>query len=350
MSTSFNKMKKKMKLTLPGILLVIFCGLLILLIMSKTTPTKAIKPPEPVKEIKDTSFYESFKNAPENEKCLACHGQSKFQFENKENKKTMTKKMFSELIIKRNLFYESNHRQFKCTDCHSEDYLSFPHAGNLMMQMMPNCLDCHGGDQKYAKYHFENIEAEFKESVHVKRIGEDFTCWKCHNGHVYKITARPNENIKKTIAYDNAICLNCHTDSLNFQLLTDKENPNIITKHDWLPNQRLHFASVRCIECHTKKSPDDSTLVAHEIQPKQFAVKKCQECHSTSSVLMAALYQYEVKEIRSTRGFITGSIVNDRYVIGANRNYFLNVLSLIIAGLVIIGIFIHAFFRIIKKQ
>ena len=64
---------------------------------------------------------------------------------------------------------------------------------------------------------------------------------------------------------------------------------------------------------------------------------------------MASLYQYKVKEIRSTKGFITGSIVNDSYVIGANRNFYLNVVSVVIAVFVLIAIFIHAFLRIIKK-
>jgi len=327
--------------------IIIICSAIIF-ILGKSTCVNANDSVVPSRENKDTSFYLNFKHASENENCLKCHGQSKFYVDNKESGKTMTKKMYSELIIRRDLFYVSNHREFKCIDCHSEDYMTFPHAGNLMMQSMPNCLDCHGGDPKYAKYHFENIEKEFNESVHVKRLGANFTCWKCHNGHFYKITARPSENIKHTISYDNAICLNCHADSLNYQLLTDKENPNLITKHDWLPNQKLHFTSVRCIECHTRKSSNDSTLVAHEILPKQQAVKKCQECHSSNSILLATLYRYEIKEKRSSRGFITGSIVNDKYVIGANRNYYLNVLSIIIFISVLIGILVHTILRMIK--
>lgn len=341
-------MKNKIKVRPSLILLIIILCSVIIFILGKSTNVKAKDSVVPSEEKKDTSFYTTFKHAAENEHCLKCHGQSKFFIEDKEAKKTRTKKMYSELIIRRDQFYIANHREFKCIDCHSEDYLTFPHAGNLMMQAMPNCLDCHGGDAKYAKYHFENIETEFNESVHVKRLGGNFTCWKCHNGHFYKITARSGENIKQTISYDNAICLNCHADSLNYQLLTDKENPNLITKHDWLPNQKLHFRSVRCIECHTKKSNKDSTLVAHEILPKQLAVKKCQECHSTNSILLATLYRYEIKETRSTRGFIKGSIVNDKYVIGANRNYSLNVLSIIIVISVIIGILIHALLRILK--
>jgi hypothetical protein len=288
--------------------------------------------------------FSNHKNAALNENCFKCHGQSKYSYENSESKKTATKKMYAELIIDRSVFYESNHREFKCIDCHSEDYNTFPHKGNLRMEAKPNCLDCHGGDEKYAKFHFENIEKEFQESVHSEKHSQDFTCWMCHNPHTYKINARSNENIKQTIAYDNAICLNCHGNLSNYQLLTDKANPNLLTKHDWIPNQKLHFLSVRCVECHTKKI-NDSTLVAHKILPKKEAVRNCDQCHSSNSVLMAALYKYKIKEIRSAKGFFRGVISNDSYVIGANRNYYLNVLSLIIAGFVILGIIIHAFLR-----
>ena len=256
--------------------------------------------------------------------------------------------MYSELVMSRSVFYVSNHREFKCIDCHSEEYLEFPHAGNLRMEAKPNCLDCHGGDEKYAKYHFENIEKEFQSSVHSEKHSEDFTCWMCHNAHTYLITARTSENIKQTIAYDNGICMSCHSDINKYQLLTDRENPNLIKKHDWLPNQKLHFKSVRCIECHTKKI-NDSTLVSHNILPKKLAVKRCEECHSTNSILMASLYRYKIKEIRSTQGFFRGIFVNDSSVIGANRNFFLNVVSVLIASLVLLGIFVHTLLRVIKK-
>jgi hypothetical protein len=292
--------------------------------------------------------FSQHKNSGENEKCLQCHGQSKYSYFNKESKKKVTKRMYSELIMNRSVFYESNHREFKCIDCHSEEYIEFPHAGNLRMESKPNCLDCHGGDEKYAKYHFENIEKEFQSSVHSEKHSEDFTCWMCHNAHTYLITARTSENIKQTIAYDNAICMNCHSDFNKYQLLTDKQTPNLIKKHDWLPNQKLHFQSVRCIECHTKKI-NDSTLVGHNILPKKNAVKRCEECHSTNSVLMASLYRYKIKEIRSTQGFFRGILVNDSSVIGANRNFFLNIVSVLFASIVIVGLLIHALLRAIKK-
>jgi hypothetical protein len=323
---------------------------ILIVVISKVTETKADEPLQNLSKPAQTSEKKSFtdrKNAAENENCLKCHGQSKYTYENKESGKKVTKLMYAELIMDRTLFYESNHREFKCIDCHSEDYSTFPHPGNLRMEAKANCIDCHGGDEKYAKFHFESIDMEFQESVHSEKHSEDFTCWMCHNAHTYKINARANEVIKQTIAYDNAICLECHGNITKYQLLTDKKNPNLIVKHEWLPNQVLHFQSVRCIECHTKKM-DDSTLVAHKILPKAEAVKKCAECHSNNSVLMAALYKYQLKEVRSARGFFSSIFASDSYAIGANRNYWLNALSIVIFSLVIIGIIIHAILRIIK--
>ncbi len=31
------------------------------------------------------------------------------------------------------------------------------------MEQKYNCLDCHGGDEKFAKYHFEEIDSEYQE-------------------------------------------------------------------------------------------------------------------------------------------------------------------------------------------
>ena len=98
----------------------------------------------------------------------------------------------------------------------------------------------------------------------------------------------------------------------------------MIKKHDWLPNQAAHFQNVRCIECHTKINND--IPVSHLIKPKEEAVKRCNECHSQNSILMASLYKFESKEQRRD-GFFNGIILNESYVIGANRNEYLNLVS-----------------------
>jgi hypothetical protein len=93
---------------------------------------------------------------------------------------------------------------------------------------------------------------------------------------------------------------------------------------------------------------NDSTLVAHKILPKAEAVKKCAECHSNNSILMASLYKYKLKEVRSAKGFFSSIFTSDSYVIGANRNFYLNMISVIIFGFVIIGIIVHTVLRIFK--
>ena len=64
---------------------------------------------------------------------------------------------------------------------------------------------------------------------------------------------------------------------------------------------------------------------------------------------MASLYKFESKEQRRD-GFFNGIILNASYVIGANRNEYLNLISLIIFVLVLGIIGIHIILRIRKKR
>jgi hypothetical protein len=89
--------------------------------------------------------------------------------------------------------------------------------------------------------------------------------------------------------------------------------------------------------------------VAHQIKPKTEAVKLCNECHSKNSILMASLYKFESKEQRRD-GFFNGIILNESYVIGANRNEYLNLLSLIIFVGILGVITFHIVFRIRKNN
>jgi len=256
--------------------------------------------------------------------------------------------MYSELIIKRDEFYVSNHKGFKCTDCHSEEYGTFPHSGNLRMESKANCLDCHGGDEKYAKFQFEKIDSNFMASVHSQKHSTDFTCWMCHNPHTYKINARTNENLKETITYDNLICLSCHSDITKYELLTNKEKPNILVKHEWLPNQASHFTNVRCIECHAQNK--DTLIVAHQIVPKNLAVKKCESCHAKNSILYASLFKYQIQENIKTKGWFKGLFLSETSTIGPDQNNTLNIISLALFALTLLVILIHAVIRIQKSH
>lgn len=286
-------------------------------------------------------FYE------DNERCFKCHGQKTFEYTNENLGRQVKELMFSERIVDRNKYYQSNHRSFSCTDCHSEEYTTFPHSGELRMEQGFNCIDCHGGDEKFTRYHFEEIETEYQKSVHFKMEEEGFSCWKCHGPHNYKISIRNSSNLKETILYDNNICLNCHANFDHFQLLSEREEISILQKHEWLPNQPSHFKNVRCIECHSVIN--DTILVSHLIKTKAEAVKRCNECHSQNSLLLSTLYKFESKEQRRD-GFFNGIILNQSYVIGANRNEYLNNISLVILAAVIIIIGVHTYIRITRKN
>jgi hypothetical protein len=170
----------------------------------------------------------------------------------------------------------------------------------------------------------------------------------CHNPHTYHITARTSENLLETIQYDNEICLSCHSDQSKMGLLSDRQIYDMLNQHEWLPNQKLHFSKVRCIECHARIS--DTLMVAHNIQPKEQAVKLCVECHSQNSILMASLFKHIKQETQEKQGFLNAAILSQGYVIGANRNTYLNMGSLVIFGLVLLGLATHAILRYIYPK
>ena len=285
----------------------------------------------------------------QNERCFGCHGRTKYTYFNKVSGREVAGMMCGDRVILRDEFYAANHRSFACIDCHAAEYDTFPHPEQLRMESQYNCIDCHGNDKKFARYHFEEIEGEFQQSVHYTSHGDAFTCWKCHNPHSYKINIRNSKNLTRSIAYDNQICLNCHSDFQRFQILTDREEINLIRKHHWLPNQALHFSQVRCIECHARMN--DSLLVAHRIMPKEKAVKRCVECHSQNSLLTSSLYKYQARENRIRAGFMNAIILNNAFVIGANRNAWLNKLSVVIFIITVLFLLVHfVLLRIRKKR
>jgi len=284
----------------------------------------------------------------ENEACLKCHAESKYVLVDEFFGREITESMCPDKMVDRDEYYTMVHKSFACLDCHAYEYEEFPHPLEARLEEPYQCIDCHGYDDNYAQYQFEEVEMEYMESVHATDV-ENFSCWKCHDPHSYQLTVRDDQStIKEAIAYNNDICLSCHSDFSRFELLTDREEIDILDTHDWLPNQAAHFGSVRCIECHTSMS--DSTLVAHHVQPSDMAVKKCSECHSKNSILMASLYKHEAKESRRKYGFINGVILNEAYVIGANRNTTLSFIGILLFILTMTGISIHIVARIIFKK
>jgi len=281
--------------------------------------------------------------------CANCHGSKYYSFFNKVTEEQERKRMNPYFFIDTVKYLQGVHKNFSCDDCHAYEYRTYPHLAELKLEPKFSCIDCHGGDETFAKYQFDDIEKEVENSVHKTAFGFKFKCASCHDLHSYKPVARDeNSMIKEIVISDNQMCLSCHNDLSKYQILTDHNSPELIKTHDWLPNQELHFLNVRCIECHTPTT--DTLMVSHKILPKEEAVHLCADCHSTNTILRDKLYKYAVKQSRSDQGYYNSVILNEAYVIGANRNRYLNWISLIILGATLGGIFIHIIMRIIKKK
>lgn len=286
-------------------------------------------------------------NLEANKTCFDCHGNDIYTYKNPVSGAIERKLMNPSFVFNKDDFYTGIHRHFRCTDCHASEYETFPHAAELRFEPKYTCLDCHGNDPTYAKYNFEGIDAAFQKSIHSTKHNENFNCWMCHNPHSYRPVTRGDFKVSQIVSYHNNICASCHDNPQKYQLISDSVKMPLEQIHAFLPNYKLHFSAVRCIECHT--SSEDTMWVAHNILDKSLAMKKCAECHSSNTMLMASLYKYQVKQQRRDRGTLNAILLNEAYVVGANRNVYINIISIVLFGLTLIGIAIHTFFRIKKR-
>ena len=93
----------------------------------------------------------------------------------------------------------------------------------------------------------------------------------------------------------------------------------------------------------------DSLLVAHHVVVADSAVRQCKECHSRNTMLLSSWYRFQTVENRKN-GFVNGVLLNEAYVIGASRNETLNLISILLFGLTLGGIAVHALIRMITQR
>lgn len=294
--------------------------------------------------ISTAQYYENAQH----HQCLKCHSNQTYSYYNEVIGADQKRLMNPYYILDTIAMSKGVHQVFDCTDCHSYDYVTYPHQANLKLDPLATCLDCHSGDESFASYHFERIDEEFRKSIHFQVYGENFTCSKCHSQHTYVATARNSSNVLEIVDYSNNMCLSCHNDMQKYGLVAGHENPELVQVHDWLPNQELHFKHVRCIECHTEVT--DSLMVSHNILSKEQALRNCVECHSANSRLKASLYKYQNLQKRAEDGTINTVLVNESYVIGTYQIPLLKLISIIIFVLTLVAFAVHGIFRIIKKK
>ncbi len=134
-------------------------------------PLSSLYSTNPLIQEEETEAVEEVAVRPqENTACFQCHGARKYTMYSADSTAKITKIMPEAYHIDTIMYYNGTHTIFACSDCHSTDYASVPHNGQLRFEPMPGCLDCHGDDPEYAEFHFEEIQEQVQQSVHIERL------------------------------------------------------------------------------------------------------------------------------------------------------------------------------------
>ncbi|OAN53975.1 hypothetical protein A6A05_09185 [Magnetospirillum moscoviense] len=268
-----------------------------------------------------------------NAECFACHSEAGLK---NPPLPGLDLAKLRETIRDDEVFKNSNHGKMECRQCHGQGYQAYPHAVGSKQLISP-CEQCHAVQVMKAEMQFDN-------SVHAKNLKDKFTCSTCHDPHVALAAAKLGDP-RKAAAQDNHMCLECHNSDLTFAKYApaDKKRPNIDKIHAWLPNTRLHWDAVRCVDCHT---PVAKTL-SHEIANKDKAERNCVTCHSTNTALATRLYRHVAKTEANTYGFANSALLNSIYVVGATRHPLLDWAMVGLVAATVAGVLGHGLVRII---
>ena len=279
------------------------------------------------------------KNRKANLECFACHSEDGLH---KPPKEGLDLKKLKGLLQSPEIFGQSDHQRLACTKCHNEGYDEHPHEANAK-EATSTCTDCHS---KKANL----IEKQFEQSVHAKNLSDKIGCPTCHNPHLMRVADKLVDP-HKIVAQDNRVCLGCHDSDEQFAKFAPekKSRPLIDDIHAWLPNTRLHWKAVRCVECHTP-AVAAGEMISHEILNKEKAEKRCLTCHSANSTLKTRLYRHLVKEEQEKLGFTNSVILSHTYVLGATRNPVLDTLILGAFAAMILGLLAHGLGRFLTRH
>lgn len=285
-------------------------------------------------------------NRKANEACYACHSAAGIKSPPKAD---MDVSKLKDSFLEPDVFNPSDHGVMDCRQCHAKNhYTDYPHADAGKTTTSP-CTECHAAKSL-------RLEPQFNASVHAKNKGlkEKFTCNTCHNVHVNVVQKRLQDP-SKIVAQDNHGCLECHNSDAGFAKFAPdsektpgikKKRPDIDEIHEWLPNTKVHWNAVRCIECHTP-SVAENKMLSHEILGKEKAEKNCLSCHSANSSLKTRLYRHMVKEEQQKYGFTNSILLSSSYVIGASRHPLLDTIVGGVALVLLGGLLLHGAIRIV---
>ena len=273
-----------------------------------------------------------------NAECFACHSPAGVQ---KPPKEGLDLAKLRTLIKHPEAFEQSDHQRQLCTKCHNEGYDEHPHEADAK-DNTSTCTDCHS---KKA----DLIEKQFEKSVHAN-LGEAMSCTSCHDPHVMRIADKQNDPAR-IVAQDNQVCLACHDSDEKFARFAPdkKQRPKIDDIHSWLPNTRLHWKAVRCVECHTPEV-GAKDMLSHQILSKDKAERNCFACHGANSTLNTRLYRHLSSEEQHRFGFANSVILSNSYVVGTTRHPLLDSLVLASFAAMLLGLLAHGFGRFVTRQ
>ena len=268
--------------------------------------------------------------AAEQRACLRCHGMATLAYRDSDTGEIVS------LALDKAGFGHSVHGDLACGQCHTEGYQGYPHAPELSAADL-DCVQCHEDHPENTdRVDFSLIDQEYHKSVHARSDdpeAEGFDCHSCHDPHVFRASLLGRE-IPEIVAYDNQICLSCH----------DELRDPLDSSHAWLPNRDKHWASVRCLDCHTPLS-DSGRAVSHEILSAEQSSVNCVNCHSQQQGLLSRLYQYRSREDIEEGGFFAKAVFNQAYIVGMSRNPLIDRMALIVIALTVLVLAAHGYGR-----
>ncbi|WP_233490106.1 cytochrome c3 family protein [Thiocapsa marina] len=296
--------------------------------MSATADGIEVAPPKTTDEAIDLQLAEA---AADRHACLRCHAMSTLAYRNPENSDIVG------LSLDREALAHSVHGELACIDCHRRSYRRYPHPDRPAPGDL-DCIGCHEDEDQNLSRGWVDIDAEFKRSVHAVSDSPEaagFSCHSCHDPHRFR-PAAVGEPIAQIVRNHNEVCLSCH----------EKLVAPLNTSHDWLPNRDAHWASVRCVDCHTPAA----VFANHDILPAEQSEKNCVSCHSSDPQLLARLYQFRSEDDIARRGLLAKAVFNEAYVVGLSKSPALDRLSLIIMGLVVLLLAAHGVGRYLARR
>jgi hypothetical protein len=237
------------------------------------------------------------------EACLKCHGIA-------ELKSVTDHGAQLKINIQKNDYERSVHGNMDCVVCHApkgtaDDFKDIPH--NINREALPSCMNCH--DKTFA-----HVREQIAKSRHFEKQGDKITCTDCHDPHTQqRVTAM--DSYVSSVEASNKPCINCHTSAIHYKEITGRDVFTQDLSHDFLPNRDRHFASVRCVECHT---PTDGNPQVHVIQPKEKALRDCKACHTEKdSFFVNRVRTYTDKQMGGG-SFVGKGIFDDTELIAKN--------------------------------